>query len=475
MPRPYRRALCWVRRDLRLCDHAVLAEATAHASEVIVAFVFDTSILRELDRGDRRVTFIHRSLTEMDEKLRRLGSCLVVRHGEPTQEVPRLVEALNIDAVYSARDFEPSAVRRDYEVSQRVNVPFHQVLDHVIQAPEDILNQAGGPFQVFTPYSKAWRARFHAAMISERHSDLTKLCPAALLEPHISPWALEDLGFFPGDLWLEPGQDAALARLREFTPKMGGYGELRDFPALDATSGLSVHLRFGTLSIREAMRAAMSHGNATKWTSELIWREFYAMILATFPNVVEEPFQQQYHGLTWLGDQEVFAAWKQGNTGYPLVDAAMRCLNATGWMHNRLRMVVASFLTKDLLVDYRLGEAYFAKKLLDFDLASNNGGWQWAASMGVDAQPYFRIFNPILQSRKYDPDGRFIRQWCPELINFSNERVHWPKDAPLFEQMEAGCIIGDEYPAPIVDHAVQKEAFVEMLKARASSALTHAL
>lgn len=453
-----------MRRDLRLSDHSALAEAASLAQEVVVAFVFDTTILHPLqDRDDRRVTFIHRSLAELDGKLRQRGSCLAVRHGDPTQEIPALVRELGIDLVVSARDFEPGAIERDRKVAERVGVAFHQVLDQVVQAPEDVRNLAGEPFKVFTPYSKAWLTRFHPTMVAERTPDLSRLVSSEAIEPHVHPWKLGDLGFQPAKLWLEPGEDAARKRLEEFRAKMGGYPDLRDYPALHATSGLSVHLRFGTLSIREAFRAALAHGQAEKWMTELIWREFYAMILCMFPHVVDSTFQPQYRQTKWPGGEVEFQAWREGRTGYPMVDAAMRCLNATGWMHNRLRMIVASFLTKDLLVDYRWGEAYFARRLLDFDLASNNGGWQWAASTGVDAQPYFRIFNPVLQSRKFDPEGRFIRQWCPELANFSNERIHWPHDAPLFEQMEAGCILGDDYPAPIVDHHVQKEAVIRLL------------
>lgn len=467
MARPYQRALCWLRRDLRLSDNTALAEATANAKEVVVAFVFDTTILGALlDRDDRRVSFIHRSLTELDGKLRGLGSCLVVRYGDPKVEIPRLAADLSIDAIYTARDFEPSAVERDAEVQAGSKAEFNLVLDQVVQAPEAIRSQLGEPYKVFTPYSKAWHAAYNPPLVAERQSDLSKLAPKSLLDHHIHPWSLDDLGFSAAELWLEPGEDAARARLREFVPKMGAYGEFRDFPALSATSGLSVHLRFGTLSIREAMRTAIGHSNATKWLTELLWREFYAMILATFPHVVDEPFQSMYQGLEWPGETAAWQAWCDGQTGYPLVDAAMRCLKSTGWMHNRLRMVVASFLTKDLLVNYRLGEAHFARYLLDFDLASNNGGWQWAASTGVDAQPYFRIFNPILQSKKFDPDGQFIRQWCPELTCFPNNHIHFPAEAPLFEQMEAGCVIGTDYPAPIVDHATQKELAVRLLSAK---------
>jgi deoxyribodipyrimidine photo-lyase len=244
------------------------------------------------------------------------------------------------------------------------------------------------------------------------------------------------------------------------------YNETRDFPALDATSGLSVHLRFGTVSVRECFRKAIDRNSegARTWISELIWREFYQMILDRFPHVKREAFKREYNDLQWEGTEAQFAAWREGRTGYPLVDAAMRHFNRTGWMHNRLRMVVAMFLTKDLLVDWRKGERYFARYLLDYDAAANNGGWQWCASTGVDAQPYFRVFNPILQSKKFDPDGAFIREHVPELRGFSNARIHWPVDASPVEQADAGCIIGTDYPAPIVEHAAQKEKAVAMFQ-----------
>jgi deoxyribodipyrimidine photo-lyase len=247
---------------------------------------------------------------------------------------------------------------------------------------------------------------------------------------------------------------------------MSNYKKARDFPALNGTSILSPHLRFGTISCRAAVRAALavSGEGGDKWLSELIWREFYSMILLRFPEVVEHTFRPEFDDLEYPGTHEYFEAWVEGRTGYPIVDAAMRCFEATGWMHNRLRMVVASFLTKDLLVNYKWGEAYFARKLLDFELASNNGSWQWAASVGADPQPYFRIFNPILQSKKFDSEGKFIRKWCPELTGFSNERIHFPAEATEMEQKLAGCLIGKDYPKPIVDHSEQRQKAISLLE-----------
>lgn len=464
----FRRALCWVRRDLRLSDHAALAAATAEAAEVAIVFVFDRNILDALeDRDDRRVTFIHQAIREMDTKLRARGAAMIVRHGDPMVEIPALAAELEADAVFTARDYEPYAQQRDKGVAERLQergVAFRTVKDSVVKEAGEVLSQAGTPIRVYSPYARAWRKSFEAARDAADHApDLSRLMPDP--SSHSHPWEMADLGFTESDPWLQAGEDAARRRLDAFESKLADYGENRNFPAMDSTSALSVHFRFGTISIREAVRRALQHDSAgaDKWLAELIWRDFYQDILANFPHVVELPFQAQYGKLVYPGHDEHFEAWCAGQTGYPIIDAAMRCLNATGWMHNRLRMVVASFLTKDLLVDYRKGEAYFARKLLDFDLASNNGGWQWAASTGCDPQPYFRIFNPVLQSERYDAEGAFIRQWVPELSELTGPALHAPWNANAFDLAAAGVTLGKDYPHPIVDHAVQKERAVELL------------
>lgn len=455
------RGLCWIRRDLRLSDHAPLAAATTACDDVTVVFVFDANILDALeDRDDRRVTFILKSLEEVDINLRKHGSRLVVLHGDPVKEIPKLARELSAGAVYTGRDYEPYAAERDATICKAINLV--TVKDHLIFEPGEVLNQSGLPFRVHTPFSKAWRAAFEPAMLEVHRPDLAKLTPASELNDLGIKLAFEAIGFKENDLWLPAGETGAHQRLKHFEKHIGDYGEKRDCFGEDATSGFSVHLRFGTISTREAFRVGYER-KAEKWVSELIWREFYQMILGCFPHVVETTFNPAYQELQWPGTREDYDAWERGATGFPVVDAAMRCFNATGWMHNRLRMVVASFLTKDLLCDYRWGEAYFARKLLDFDLGQNNGGWQWAASTGVDAQPYFRIFNPILQSRKFDPSGGFIRQWCPELAGFDDEQIHWPHDTIPMEQMAAGCEMGRDYPAPIVDHARQKDLAVKLL------------
>lgn len=475
-----KRSICWLRRDLRLSDHSALAAATRQSDEVVVAFVLDVQILDRLeDRDDRRVSYIMRSLAEVDARLREAGSRLVLLHGDPVEQVPMLAAKLGASAVYANRDTEPYAVARDGRVGEALRQDgrsLQTVKDQVVFEGLEIANSSGEPFRVFTPYSRAWLQKLQASDLEARHPDLSKLCHQDAIVSVLSGgmpdgWDLLGpadpgrIGFQPSPIWLEPGETAALERLAWFESRIDRYALQRDYPAVDATSGISVHLRHGTLSVREALRAARRHPGpgGDKWLMELVWREFYQMILACFPHVVDRSFQPQYDGLEWPGEEAHLEAWKSGATGYPIVDAAMRCLNATGWMHNRLRMVAASFLTKDLLHDWRLGEAYFARRLLDYDLASNNGGWQWAASTGVDAQPYFRIFNPVLQSLKFDPDGAFIRRWVPELSGLEGKGIHWPLDAGPLELAAAGIVLGRDYPLPIVDHHEQKTKALALL------------
>lgn len=463
-----RLVLCWIRRDLRLHDHRALFEATHSGARVAVVFVYDRVILDDLsDPADKRLTFIQESLRELDEDLRHKGSRLITLHGDPHDDIPGLAAQLGAEAVYASHDDDPYALNRDREVSRRLASQGRELKafkDCVVFERGEVLNQSGLPFRVFTPYSKAWKSQVTPLDYREHKPDLEALIPADRLPPSLSGLrSYDDIGFIKAELWLEAGSRAGQDRLAQFLNRIHAYKEKRDFPALGSTSGLSVHLRHGTISIRECVRAALSSDSdgAEKWLDELIWREFYHMILALFPHVVDEPFQPQYRSLEWPGSQEHFEAWKAGMTGYPIVDAAMRCLSETGWMHNRLRMICASFLTKDLLVDWRKGEAWFAEKLLDFELASNNGGWQWSASMGVDAQPWFRIFNPRLQSLKFDPQGSFIRQWVPELDGLSDEEIHAP--------WEEGGMFGPEgYPRPIVEHHRQKDLALALLRVEKS-------
>lgn len=453
------KALVWFRRDLRDHDHAALAAALNSAQAVYCAFVFDTDILGALrHRQDRRVEFIHASLQELDAALRARGGGLIVLHGQALVEIPALAKRLGVSAVHANRDYEPAAKARDAAVAQElqtlaIDLQLHK--DQAIFDGDSVLTQAGKPFTVFTPYKNAWLKRLNSLDIAEYR------CTGQLAAAADSRFpSLEDLGFAPtnlAELGIRPGMSGARTLWEEFRgSRLARYGKLRDFPAIKGVSYLSVHLRFGTLSVRELVRNALDEASAP-WLNELIWRDFYFMILDRFPHAVDRAFKPEYDAIAWDDWPEGYAAWREGRTGYPLVDAAMRQLNHSGWMHNRLRMVVASFLCKDLGIDWRLGEAYFAEQLNDFDLSANNGGWQWAASSGCDAQPYFRIFNPITQSEKFDPEGKFIRRYVPELAALPDKYIHAPWTLPRLEQEARGLIIGRHYPAPIVDHAAARE------------------
>lgn len=452
-------ALVWLRRDLRLRDHTALAQATATHETVHIAFVYDTNILDQLtNKNDRRLHFIHQSLEEIHRKTK----SLITLYGDPIDLIPKLAEELKVDTVITAHDDDPYAIARDQSVRSKLQNKFVTVLDHLIREKNQILKDDGTPYRVFTPYSRTWRNSITPRDFSERTPDITKIKPPSQFKTgRLGNHNLAEIGFHPTGLWLAPGENAALQRLQDFLTKFSDYSQNRNDPAKDGTSGLSVHLRFGTISIRECFRAAQSQPASTKWETELIWREFYHMLLANFPELGEgKTFQPSTNDIQWPGNPAHFQAWKAGQTGYPLVDAAMRCFNATGWMHNRLRMVVAMFLTKDLLIDWRLGEQYFAENLLDFELASNNGGWQWSASTGADAQPYFRIFNPILQSEKFDSHGTFIREWVPELATLENKSIHWPFQPDGTRTLETPA----DYPNPIVIHKDQKDKAIALFK-----------
>ncbi len=470
------RSIMWFRRDLRLDDNTALAEATRQSGEVLPVFVFDSGILDALPlRDDRRVTFIHDSVRALREDLLRLGSDLVVLHGDPRVLLPELAQRVDAQAVFTNRDYEPAAKRRDADVHARLKAmgkALRDYKDQVVFEGTELRTGGGEPYRVFTPWKKAWLRRLDEDTLQgppplgERRMDERALMGRDKLQDTGMAWDLDALGFTRATLSQPAGSEGARRMLGDFLPRMSRYKDERDFPALGATSGLSTHLRFGTISVRTLMRAALDNASpgADTWLSELIWREFYQMIVDQFPHVEHGAFRPEYDALHWPGGDEHFAAWCEGRTGYPLVDAAMRAFRATGWMHNRLRMVVAMFLTKDLLVDWRRGERYFAERLVDFDLASNNGGWQWSASTGVDAAPYFRVFNPVLQSRRFDPDGAFIREHVPELRGFSDKHIHWPHDADMFTRSAARCRLGEDYPHPIVDHALQKEQAIAMFK-----------
>jgi deoxyribodipyrimidine photo-lyase len=474
---PFEKSLVWFRRDLRVFDHAALHHALKNSNAVFCAFVFDTDILQPLlDAGmtaDRRLEFIHDSVVELDLELRKLGGCLIVRHGAADEVIPALAAQLGVDAVYSNHDYEPQARERDARVAKALkasNCSWNSFKDQVIFERDEILTLGSQPFSVFTPYRNAWMKRLAAAdgpfflkpYPIEKYA--ARLVPPSTSVAGKMP-SLALLGFKKTNLHalkIIPGMSGATSLLEEFLPRIGQYEAARNFPAVKGPSYLSVHLRFGTISIRTLARAAyqaLQHGAAASgaavWLSELVWRDFYFMILYHHPHVAQRAFKPDYAAIQWeSGDhaQALFQAWCEGRTGYPLVDAAMLQIKRSGYMHNRLRMVVASFLIKDLGIDWRWGERYFAEQLNDFDLAANNGGWQWAASSGCDAQPYFRIFNPITQSEKFDAEGKFIRRYLPQLAALGNKHIHAPWLAPAEDLRNAGIRLGENYPLPLVQH-----------------------
>jgi deoxyribodipyrimidine photo-lyase len=467
------RALVWLRRDLRVDDHAALYHALRAARQVWCAFVFDRTILDGLPRADRRVEFIRDSLVGVDLELRAHGAShgvdgagLIVRHGQAVDEIVALARSLGAQAVYANHDDEPDALDRDARVRGRLadaGIVLHTSKDHVIFERREVMTQSGGPYSVFTPYKNAWLARLEPFFLSSypvaRHgSALAPVPPGSGAVP-----TLADIGFETTNLHslkLPSGPAGGQELLDDFLQRIDRYHETRDFPAVKGPSYLSTHLRFGTLSIRRLAREArqrMLAGSrgAEVWLSELIWRDFYHQILHHHPRVVGHAFKPEYDAIRWEHGkhaEQLFSAWCEGRTGYPLVDAAMHQINQTGYMHNRLRMVVASFLVKDLGLDWRWGERYFAEKLNDFDLAANNGGWQWAASTGCDAQPYFRIFNPVSQSQKFDPQGRFIRRYLPQLAKLPDKLIHAPWLMRQVDLQACGVSLGVEYPQPVVAH-----------------------
>jgi deoxyribodipyrimidine photo-lyase len=425
-------SLCWLRRDLRIHDNTALSFALTQG-KVHLAFIFDSYILNQLsDKHDARLTFIYESLQQIETELQSKGSSLHILYGKPEEELPKLAHSLQVSHVFCNRDYEPYAKKRDDLVQnklKKLNIDFEQFKDTVIFEKDEILTGAGAPYKVFTPYKNKWLEQFEQnnRMVPDYKCPLKNLVPFQNTENILIHDWYSRIGFIQTSPAIKAGTKEGLKRLKKFQEHMSEYAHARNFPAQEGTSGISPYLRFGNVSVRDLVRVATD----STWLSEIIWRDFYQMILDVYPHVAERSFKPQYDKIKWRGNPQHFPLWCLGQTGFPLVDAAMRCLNQTGLMHNRLRMVVASFLCKTLLLDWRLGEAYFAQKLLDFDLASNNGGWQWSSSSGADAQPYFRIFNPYTQSEKFDPEGKFIRQWCPELAHLSSKDIHRGETNPI--------------------------------------------
>lgn len=415
---------CWLRRDLRLDDNTALYHALKSGKRVLIVFIYDTAILDKLpSRSDRRVQFISEQLKQINSTLANYNSTLLVEHGTPFDAWKRLTSRFNITAVYCNHDYEPYANERDGKIRHLLRsrgAQFHTYKDQCIFEKRELLTGTGNPYTVFTPYSRSWKSALTDEHIAKRDS------LSLLGNLYALPWrdvpSLNEIGFEPTD---------ANFPLDVFdTSLISIYDKVRDYPAQRGTTRLSVHLRFGTISIRECVRVAQRYNET--WLNELIWRDFYMMILANFPHIVEHSFKPQYDEIEWRNNDEEIERWKEGMTGYPIVDAGMRELNQTGFMHNRVRMITASFLVKHLLVDWRIGERYFAEKLLDYDLSANNGGWQWSAGSGCDSAPYFRIFNPTSQTEKFDEKYEYIRQWIPEFGTST-------------------------YPKPIVEHKFARE------------------
>ena len=463
--------LMWFRRDLRTTDNATLHQALRRCRQLHCVFVFDRAILDALPRVDRRVEFIRESLVELDESLRLLSKQapggLIVCHAVASDEIPRLACQLNTQAVFAGRDDEPQALARDAAVAsalQAAGIALITCKDHVIFERREILTQSGTVYGVFTPYKNTWLSRLAPKHLVDH--DVKALGQRLAPRPpefQTPVPTLADIGFEVSNLStlkIPTGMSGGARLFEDFFERMDRYDRTRDFPAIKGPSYLGVHLRFGTVSLRRLVAIAWQRQlagstGAAVWLSELVWRDFYVAILANFPHVATQAFKPEYDRIAWESGPEakaLFAAWCEGRTGYPLVDAAMAQLNQTGYMHNRLRMVVGSFLVKDLGLDWRWGEAYFAQHLNDFDLSANNGGWQWVASSGCDAQPYFRIFNPVSQSEKFDPEGKFIRRYLPQLVTLSNKSIHAPWLAKPLELQAAGVTLGGNYPLPVVQH-----------------------
>lgn len=420
----------WFRRDLRLQDNAALSEAANSEFPILPVFIFDPNILDQLeDRTDRRVQFIHDALNKMDIQLKKLGSGIQFFYTRPEEAWRKLIVEFDIQAVFFNRDYEPYARERDmavYQLLQDNNIPLHTSKDHVIFEKNEVTKDDGKPYTVYTPYSRKWKARLEQFPITIHPEVANNRWLTLDLSPIPS---LESMGFTKTECKF-PSIDLNEKIIAQ-------YHDTRDIPSIEGTSKISLHLRFGTISIRECVRVGLDKNE--KWLNELIWRDFYQMILFHFPHSANSAFKPQYDRIVWRNNEEEFKSWCEGKTGYPIVDAGMRELNTTGHMHNRVRMVVASFLTKHLLIDWRWGERYFAQKLLDFELASNVGGWQWAAGSGCDAAPYFRIFNPYNQTEKFDKEERYIQRWVPEYKSSA-------------------------YPKPIVEHAVARDRCLKTYK-----------
>lgn len=464
-----RTAIWWIRRDLRLSDNQALSLAISSADWVIPVFVLDPKLVGSANTSPKRLAFLYQGLNELDKDLRKMGSKLIVRRGNPSEVLLNLFRESGAEMIFAEEDFSPYARRRDGQVSEKL--PLELVGGSCVSHPESILTKAREPYKVFSPYMRAWKA------VHQISADQLAAIPISISTP--SAIKGESLQADPGielDSTFLPGENNALKKIREFssseTEGIYQYAELRNLLAVLGTARLSPYLRFGMISARQCLSAAQqamqdapderSRKSAETWLNELIWREFYFAILYHFPDVLKHSFREDMRAIPWRNEHSEFSAWSEGRTGYPIVDAAMRQLLATGWMHNRGRMIAASFLVKDLVIDWRWGERFFMQHLLDGDPAANNGGWQWTAGTGTDAAPYFRVFNPVLQGKKFDPEGSFVKHWLPVLGKVPEKLIHTPWMMDAETQQSSGCIIGEDYPYPIVDHGFARERILDI-------------
>lgn len=475
------RGIVWVRRDLRLNDQPALTAACEACSEVIPLFVFDEPLLQSHVFGSACVNFMLGCLEDLAASLASRGITLQWRRGEPVEEVVRAAREWKVDVVYWNRDCEPGAIYRDRAVQQQlaqIGVIVRTFKDHVVFEAEEVRSATGEPMQRYSAYRARWWTKWQAVQPTVLPVPPLLRAEKAASLPIPSPLpTASDLGYEPVTLWIEPGERNAQKRLRRFVEgPIHTYITGRNLPAVDGSSILSPHFRFGTLSARAAVHAALaslaqgrrvSRPDVFIWIDELVWREFFQQVLAAFPRVVDEPFRQVPAPAPRTPGSErdrLYQAWCEGKTGFPIVDAGMRQLNQTGWMHNRVRMIVASFLIKDLRIDWQSGERYFMQRLTDADVAANNGNWQWCASTGTDAMQGYRIFNPLLQSKKFDPKGEYIRKYVPELAAVPTDQIHAPHLMTHEDQALAKCRIGIDYPSPIVDHRQARDEYLALGK-----------
>ncbi len=450
-----KRAIWWVRRDLRLRDNRALQQCLEHGGAVIPVFILDPAILAGASHGEaaRRTGFLFWGLRALDASLRTRGGRLIVREGAPAVVLRGLLSEAGADLACAEEDFSPYARRRDAAVGGEL--PLQLVPGVSVHHPRDVVKRDGSPYTVFTAYSRAWQALPLPAAVTTRGRGVLG-----------TPAALDSLPLpeVPASPEFPPGEHEARRRFSRFLRRrLGDYRHGRDRLAQDGTSCLSPYFRFGMLPVREAAGVARTiveaetgsgrtADGAAAWLGELIWRDFYLSVLFHYPTVLHEEFNPAFRAVRWRRDAAGLEAWQHGKTGYPVVDGGMRQLQATGWMHNRARMITASFLVKDLLIDWREGERWFLRQLVDGDPAANNGGWQWTAGVGTDAAPYFRVFNPVTQGERFDPSGDYVRRWVPELAGLPARWIHRPWEAPPIELRAAGVVLGRTYPRPIVDH-----------------------